>query len=176
MWWPLSRYSQIKTELKWQHDMAGWERTRVVLQRFSQVLFIKKMIFKFPAYLKAELRSRGVLFKERKDLTQDMAETQEESAKSVWLKLGLAGRSTGHSANKRMENFISGHLDRYKYNQFGDHSSQQSCSWVQLKVKEKKLCTMLWSLFLHPGITETLTLKCFLKQEEGEGCGYKETG
>lgn len=61
------------------------------------------------------------------------------------IKTGLAGRCTGHSSNKRMEIFNSGHLDRYKYKQFGDHSSQQSCSWVQLKVKEKSSALCLTS-------------------------------
>lgn len=138
--------------------MANWERTSVVFQRFLQILFNKKIILKFPACLKAKLRSMVCHARRQMTLSwRGMAILSQapggehgwNSRRICWvgvIQTRLAGRSTGHSSNKRMENFISGHLDRYKSKWFGDHWRQQSCSWINhLKDKEQTLCYVVES-------------------------------
>lgn len=122
--------------------MANWERTSIAFQRCLQILFNRKIILKFPACLKAMLRS--MVCHARRQMTVSWrgmailsqapgAEHGRNSKRICWvrvIKTRLAARSAGHSSNQRMENFISGHLDRIKHKWFGDHWRQQSCSWI----------------------------------------------
>lgn len=140
--------------------MANWQRTSVVFQRFLQILFNRKIILKFPACLETKLRSTGCQAKRQMTLPWRLmailcqapgTEHGWNSSRTCWvcvIKTRLAGRSTGHSSNKRMENFISGHLDRYKSKWSGDHWRQQSCSWVQPTQGQRKnrvLCCRIYS-------------------------------
>lgn len=140
--------------------MANWERTSVVFQRFLQILFIGKSSSNFQhasrlswgPWVCHARRLMTLPWRVMAILSQNPGtEHGRNSRRICWvrvIKTRLAGRSTGRSSNKRMENFISGHLDRYKSKWFGDHWRQQSCSWVQpLKGQRKNsvLCCRLES-------------------------------
>lgn len=149
----------------------GGERSRIVFQKFLHILFVRKPFLKLPACLMAQLRSPGSSCKGRDDLAlegdegwmsetrlqvEGMAGTQEETAESVGLELGLAGRRPGHSPNKRWKISSVVILTGTRVSDLEATEASNLAAESNSRTKGK-LCVTLRSLLLHPGVMETFS-------------------